>query len=150
MALSQNSFKQEPKKGLKYRDTGDTIQAMIVDADPDKEFVAGEAMIITNVAGSKIVNVAEGADNLSDYSCIILDNQLKSVFKSGDVVEVALVGGQVIVEASGAVTGGLGCEYDPATKKFITATLGKPVVRALTGAAADGDLFVAQIGVVLP
>ena len=142
MALSQNSFKQVPVKGQKYRDTGDTISVRLFDADPDKEYVAGEAVIL--VDSKDVISVTAGADATAEFVGTIVSNQLREKFKSGDMIEIVMLGGEVLMEASAAVTAGVACEYDPASKKCVGASSGKALYRAMTSAAADGDLFVAK------
>lgn len=143
MALNQNSFRMEPLKGQKYRDTGDTVSVQIKDADPDLEYVAGECVILDPAAEGFVVT--KGADATADFVGVIVTNQLREKFKSGDVVEIAMLGGEVLVEASAAIAAGALCEYDPATKKVAGATTGKALLRAMQAATADGDLIVCKI-----
>lgn len=142
MALNQNSFRIEPLKGQKYRDTGDTISVKIADADPDLEYVAGESVILD--ATSAGFTVTKGADATADFVGTIVTNQLREKFYAGDVVEIVMLGGEVVMEAGAAVVTGAVCEYNPATKKVVGATSGKALLRAMTAAAADGDLIVCK------
>ena len=142
MALNQNSFRIEPLKGQKYRDTGDTISVMIADADPDLEYVAGEAVILD--AASTGFTVTKGADATADFVGVIVTNQLREKFYAGDVVEIVMLGGEVVMEAGAAVATGAKLEYNPATKKVVGATTGKELLRAMSAAAADGDLLVCK------
>ncbi len=135
----------EAKKGLKYRDTGDTINVQIVDADPDKIYVPGQAVLIADVANGKLVSVTAGSAATDDYCAVITDNQLKSEFKAGDVVEVALIGSHMVMEAGAAIAGGVKVEFVEAGAKVVGQSSGTVLGRTLIAAAADGDLTIVQL-----
>lgn len=112
---------------------------------------AGETLFIGQpvaVRGDMTVGLANAGEEAIGivYSGSVGKDGVNEGYKGndGDVVTVVLNKPIVYLTAGGAITAGADVEVG-AGGKFVEATSGKVIAKALTGANADGDTFIAYL-----
>jgi hypothetical protein len=148
MALNQNQFSISTTKGT--LDTGIgaaySMSAEFYDASPSATIAPGEAVLLAATTNGTLTKVKKGSAVSDAFFGVVLTNPLKDSFAVGDVLEVAVIGTVVMLEASAAITCGDKLQYDPATGKVaLRAGSGVRMAVAMEDASGDGVIFRAMI-----
>ena len=139
MTQASNQFGMTVEKGMITGSPAWNTLNCVVAAAESGTLVAGQTVIIDDVAGAQIPVEAAAATGNAIFG-VIAYNIKKNEYVAGDQIKIAKSGDIVYMEASAAIARGATVEAVITGAKVKTVDAGTAIGTALDKAAADGDL----------
>jgi hypothetical protein len=135
-----NAMGQKPLKGeLCAVPNPSTISAQIYPSSTDTLYAGSAVKLISAVSKTVLVDLCGSSNSVFGF---IIYNPKKNVYTAGDIVEIALPGSVLYLEAREAISRGNILEYHPTGSKVIISNGTNPVCGiALDDASGDEELL---------